>query len=115
MDERLSEAEIKGAARDRVQQDKWKTGGSTVSTRFAYDGQNIWADTDTSNNAIRLMTSGSHSFWVKLSFTIRTPRYVGDICLMGVPRWNAARMSPPDISTDVAWACVQGNPVMDCS
>jgi RHS repeat-associated protein len=37
---------------DRVQQDKWKTGSSTVSTRFAYDGQNVWADTDTSNNVL---------------------------------------------------------------
>ena len=38
---------------DRVEQDKWKgSGGGTVKTRFAYDGQNIWADTDTSNNVL---------------------------------------------------------------
>jgi RHS repeat-associated protein len=36
--------------RNRVQQDKWKSGGSTVTTRFAYDGENIWADLDGSNN-----------------------------------------------------------------
>jgi RHS repeat-associated protein len=35
---------------NRVQQDKWKTGGSTVTTRFAYDGLNVWADLDGSNN-----------------------------------------------------------------
>jgi RHS repeat-associated protein len=34
---------------NRVQQDKWKTGGSTVTTRFAYDGENVWADMDGSN------------------------------------------------------------------
>jgi RHS repeat-associated protein len=37
---------------DRIQQDKWKTGGSTVSTRFDYDGANVFADTDTSNNVL---------------------------------------------------------------
>jgi RHS repeat-associated protein len=34
---------------NRVQQDKWKSGGSTVTTRFAYHGQNVWADLDGSN------------------------------------------------------------------
>jgi RHS repeat-associated protein len=34
---------------NRVQQAKWKSGGSTVTTRFDYDGQDVWADTDTSN------------------------------------------------------------------
>jgi RHS repeat-associated protein len=34
---------------DRVQQDKWETGGGTVTTRFAYDEQNIWADLDGTN------------------------------------------------------------------
>jgi RHS repeat-associated protein len=38
---------------ERVEQDKWKgSGGGTVKTRFAYDGANIWADTDTSNNVL---------------------------------------------------------------
>jgi RHS repeat-associated protein len=35
---------------NRVQQDKGKTGGSTVTTQFAYDGQNVSADLDGSNN-----------------------------------------------------------------
>src|SRR5262249_42997262 len=35
---------------DRVQQDKWKSGGSTVTTRFAYDGENVWADMDGGNS-----------------------------------------------------------------
>jgi RHS repeat-associated protein len=35
-----------------VQQQKWVTGGSTVTTRYAYDGQNVWADLDGSNNLL---------------------------------------------------------------
>jgi RHS repeat-associated protein len=35
---------------DRVQQAKWMASTGTVTTRFHYDGQDVWADTDTSNN-----------------------------------------------------------------
>jgi RHS repeat-associated protein len=35
-----------------VEQDKWKTGGSAATTRFAYDGDNVWADLDGSNNLL---------------------------------------------------------------
>jgi RHS repeat-associated protein len=34
---------------DRVQQTKWQPSPGTVTTRFDYDGQNVWADTDSSN------------------------------------------------------------------
>src|SRR6185369_16498803 len=34
---------------NRVQEDKWQTGGSTVTTRFAYDGQHVLADLNGSN------------------------------------------------------------------
>jgi RHS repeat-associated protein len=33
----------------RATEAKWKTGGSTVTTRFAYDGQQVWAELNTSN------------------------------------------------------------------
>jgi RHS repeat-associated protein len=36
----------------RVEQDKWATGGTVTVTRFAYDGQNVWADLDGSNNIL---------------------------------------------------------------
>jgi RHS repeat-associated protein len=36
----------------RVQQDKWVSGGSTVTTRFAFDGANVWADLDNSNTML---------------------------------------------------------------
>ena len=36
-------------ANNLVQEDKWKTGGSTVTTRHAYDGANVWLDADGSN------------------------------------------------------------------
>jgi RHS repeat-associated protein len=35
-----------------VQQAKWVSGGSTVTTRYAYDGENVWADLDGSNNLL---------------------------------------------------------------
>jgi RHS repeat-associated protein len=44
---------------NRAQQDKWKTGGSTVTTRFAYDGQNVWADLDGTNNLLVRYLYGS--------------------------------------------------------
>jgi RHS repeat-associated protein len=34
---------------DRVQEAKWKQSTGTVTTRFHYDGQDVWADTDGSN------------------------------------------------------------------
>src|SRR5439155_23982805 len=34
---------------NRIEQDKWVTGGVTTVTRFAYDGSNAWADLDSSN------------------------------------------------------------------
>ena len=33
-----------------VQEDKWKTGGSVITTRHAYDGAKVWADLDAGNN-----------------------------------------------------------------
>jgi RHS repeat-associated protein len=33
----------------RATEAKWKSGGSTVTTRFAYDGQQVWAELNTSN------------------------------------------------------------------
>ncbi len=33
-----------------VKQEKWQSGGSTVTTRFSYDGRNVWAELDGSNN-----------------------------------------------------------------
>ncbi len=35
-----------------VQQQKWTSGTGTVTTRFAYDGANVWADLDGSNNLL---------------------------------------------------------------
>jgi len=37
---------------DLVQTQGWQTGGSTVTTREANDGQIVWADLDGSNNAL---------------------------------------------------------------
>jgi RHS repeat-associated protein len=34
---------------DRVQEAKWKQSTGTVTTRFHYDGQDVWADTDGGN------------------------------------------------------------------
>ncbi len=34
---------------NRIQEDKWKTGGSTVTTRYAYDGPDVWADLSAAN------------------------------------------------------------------
>jgi RHS repeat-associated protein len=36
----------------RVKEQDWSTGGSTVETRYTYDGRNIWADLDSSNNLL---------------------------------------------------------------
>jgi RHS repeat-associated protein len=36
----------------RVKEQDWSTGSSTVETRFAYDGRDIWADLDSSNNLL---------------------------------------------------------------
>jgi RHS repeat-associated protein len=33
----------------RATEAKWKSGGSTITTRFAYDGQQVWAELNTSN------------------------------------------------------------------
>ena len=33
----------------RATESKWKSGGSTVTTRFAYDGNQVWAELSTSN------------------------------------------------------------------
>jgi RHS repeat-associated protein len=37
---------------DRLEADDWATGGTTTITRFAYDGQDVWADL-TSGNALQ--------------------------------------------------------------
>ncbi len=37
---------------NRLEKDVWQTGGSTTTTRFAYDGQDVWADL-TSSNALQ--------------------------------------------------------------
>ncbi len=37
---------------NRIEKDVWQTGGSTTTTRLAYDGQNVWADL-TSSNALQ--------------------------------------------------------------
>jgi RHS repeat-associated protein len=34
----------------RVEQQVWHTGGSTVTTRYAFDGDRVWAELDGSNN-----------------------------------------------------------------
>src|SRR5262249_39722356 len=34
---------------DRIEEDKWVSGGVTTVTRFAYDGSNVWADLNSSN------------------------------------------------------------------
>jgi RHS repeat-associated protein len=36
----------------RVKEQDWSTGSSTVETRYAYDGRNIWADLDSSNSLL---------------------------------------------------------------
>ncbi len=33
-----------------IKQEKWQSGGSTTTTRFSYDGRNVWAELDGSNN-----------------------------------------------------------------
>ncbi len=37
---------------NRVQEQLWQTGGSTTTTRYAYDGSNVWADLDGGNNIL---------------------------------------------------------------
>src|SRR5262249_41059384 len=42
----------------RVKEDKWVSGGSTTTTRVAYDGLQAWADLDNSNNLVSRYTWG---------------------------------------------------------
>jgi RHS repeat-associated protein len=44
---------------NRVQQDKWKSGGTTVTTRFVYDAKNVWADLDGANTLLARYLYGS--------------------------------------------------------
>ncbi len=44
-----------------VGQQKWVTGGSTVTTRYAYDGQNVWADLDGSNTLLVRYVAGDRT------------------------------------------------------
>jgi RHS repeat-associated protein len=42
----------------RIQEDKWQSGGNTVTTRTDYDGGQAWADTNSSNVATVRYVSG---------------------------------------------------------
>ena len=37
---------------NRIEEDATISGGATQVTRFAYDGQNVWADLDGSNTLV---------------------------------------------------------------
>src|SRR5262249_13192242 len=43
---------------DRVQQVAWTSGTGVVTTRFAYDGADVWADLDGSNNVLARYVDG---------------------------------------------------------
>jgi RHS repeat-associated protein len=57
------------ALRNRVEKDVWTTGAGLVVTRFAYDGQNVWADLNSSNQlqTRRLYLDGVDQVFARIS------------------------------------------------